>query len=107
MAGILGGFILAPARAPAARRSTPPAPSGRGALQFDDLPAKKRHRGLRARHSEVSGDLSFMNIVKAQEEIEAAAAGNEALIRSCRSRHHRHDRRRQADETLIPSWRAA
>ncbi len=63
--------------------------------------------GYAPRHSEVSGDLSFMNIAKAQEEIEAAAAGNEAHPEAVEARHHRHDRRRQADETLIPSWRAA
>lgn len=63
VAGILGGFILALALRAGREKIDTSGPELLGAVPYkpDDLPAKK-------------------DIAKAQEEIEAAAAGNEALI---------------------------
>ena len=75
----------------------------------DDPPGEEGHRGGYALGiAKLSGDLSFMNIAKAQEEIEAAAAGNEALILKL-SKLDTIDTTAadKLDETLIPSWRAA
>lgn len=83
VAGILGGFILALALRAGREKIDTSGPELLGAVPYkpDDLPAKKDIEvGYALGIAKLSGDLSFMNIAKAQEEIEAAAAGNEALI---------------------------
>ena len=83
VAGILGGFILALALRAGREKIDTSGPELLGAVPYkpDDLPAKKDIEvGYALGTVKLSGDLSFMNIAKAQEEIEAAAAGNEALI---------------------------
>lgn len=83
VAGILGGFILALALRAGREKIDTSGPELLGAVPYkpDDLPAKKDIEvGYALGTVKLSGDLSFMNIAKAREEIEAAAAGNEALI---------------------------
>ena len=82
-AQLLGGFILALALRAGREKIDTSGPELLGAVPYkpDDLPAKKDIEvGYALGMVKLSGDLSFMNIAKAQEEIEAAAAGNEALI---------------------------
>lgn len=81
--GILGGFILALALRSAREKIDSSGPELLGAVPYkpDDLPAKKDiDVGFKLGVAKLSGNLSFMNIAKAVEEIEAAAVGNEALI---------------------------
>ncbi len=83
VAGILGGFILALALRSAREKIDSSGPELLGAVPYkpDDLPAKKDiDVGFKLGVAKLSGNLSFMNIAKAVEEIEVAAAGNEALI---------------------------
>ncbi|MEC4294933.1 SulP family inorganic anion transporter [Adlercreutzia shanghongiae] len=83
VAGILGGFILALALRSAREKIDSSGPELLGAVPYkpEDLPAKKDiDVGFKLGVAKLSGNLSFMNIAKAVEEIEAAAAGNEALI---------------------------
>ncbi len=83
VAGILGGFILSLALRSAREKITTSGPELLGAVPYKpaDLPPKKDiDVGYRLGVAKLAGDLSFMNIAPALESVEAAAAGNEALI---------------------------